>query len=147
MRREALHMIECQLRGQTGELVVSSGAPIFPGEAPRRFDSRLEERFAADLMKLAPEWELIREPEPIAARGTLVFPDFLLRNGERTLSVEVVGFWTPDYIAQKLSAAPTNLVLCIDDERQCADGDLPPGARVVRYRRRIDPRAVLALCR
>jgi hypothetical protein len=36
-----------------------------------------------------------------------------------------------------------NLILCLDQERACADGDLPTGARVVHYRRRIDPTAVL----
>jgi predicted nuclease of restriction endonuclease-like RecB superfamily len=58
-----------------------------------------------------------------------------------------VGFWTPDYVARKLtlyrSARLSNLILCIDEERNCADTDLPPGARVVRFRRRVDPADVL----
>jgi predicted nuclease of restriction endonuclease-like RecB superfamily len=86
----------------------------------------------------------------------IVFPDFALRRrvgpgattGRRWL-VEIVGFWTPDYLARKLAryraAALPDLILCIDEERRCADGELPPGARVVWYRRRIDPRAVFAL--
>jgi hypothetical protein len=35
------------------------------------------------------------------------------------------------------------LILCLDEERRCADGDLPTGARIVRFRRHIDPAAVL----
>jgi hypothetical protein len=36
-----------------------------------------------------------------------------------------------------------NLILCIDERRNCADADLPPGALVVRFRRRLDPAAIL----
>jgi len=34
-------------------------------------------------------------------------------------------------------------VLCIDEARNCGPEDLPRGARVVPFRRRIDPQAVL----
>jgi hypothetical protein len=34
-------------------------------------------------------------------------------------------------------------ILCIDEERICAAADLPVGAQVVRFRRRIDPASVL----
>ena len=55
--------------------------------------------------------------------------------------LEIVGFWTPEYLGRKLAlyrrAGLPNLILCIDEERQCADGDLPLGARVLRFRRRV----------
>jgi hypothetical protein len=35
--------------------------------------------------------------------------------------------------------------LCIDEERNCAESEMPIGAMVVRFRRRIDAAAVLAL--
>jgi uncharacterized protein len=61
--------------------------------------------------------------------------------------LEIVGFWTPDYVARKLalyrSARLSNLILCIDEGRNCAEADLPSGARIVRYRRRVDAGAVL----
>jgi hypothetical protein len=86
----------------------------------------------------------------VRAGGTIIFPDFLLRHRldpSREFLVEVVGFWTPDYLQRKFSllraAKLDNLILCLDQERACADGDLPTGARVVHYRRRIDPTAVL----
>jgi hypothetical protein len=37
------------------------------------------------------------------------------------------------------------LILCIDEKRSCRDEDLPDDARIVRYRNRIDPRAVLEI--
>ena len=137
-------------RGQEGELHLQSGAPLFPASAPKPFDSKLEARFARDLKKAAPDWDLLREPEPVRAGGTIVFPDFLLRHRfdpSRQFLVEIIGFWTPEYLQRKLSllraAKLDNLILCLDEEHACADGELPREARVVRFRRRIAPLAVL----
>ena len=93
---------------------------------------------------------MVREPEPLTADSTLIFPDFALQHradpGRRWL-VEIVGFWTPDYVARKLAlyrqARVANLILCIDEARNCSEADLPPGALVVRFRRRVDPASVL----
>jgi predicted nuclease of restriction endonuclease-like RecB superfamily len=142
----------CVFRRRPATLVLSTGAPIFPSREPRHFDSRLEERFARDFGRLATDWDLVREPEPVRAGGGLVFPDFLLRhrtNPDRRFLLEIVGFWTRDYLERKLSAlrkaALSNLILCIDEERNCAESEMPVGAMVVRFRRRIDPAAVLAV--
>jgi hypothetical protein len=133
-------------------LLVQTGDPIFPANEPRHFDSRLEERFARDFGRAAPEWELVREPEPIDAQGALLFPDFELRHRhhpDRRWLLEIAGFWTPEYLARKLEllgrARLDRFILCIDDERACGDSELPPGAAIVRYRRRVDPARVLAI--
>src|SRR5207248_2851509 len=43
--------------------------------------------------------------------------------------LEIVGFWTADYIARKLDclgmAGIETLILAIDEDRRCADGALP----------------------
>jgi predicted nuclease of restriction endonuclease-like RecB superfamily len=110
----------------------------------------LEERFAREFRRLAPAWDVIREPEPIVAGGALIFPDFALQHRAdpaRRWLLEIAGFWTPDYVARKLalysSARVPSLIFCIDVERNCAEADLPSGARVIRYRRRVDPLEVL----
>lgn len=143
---------ECSLQGRRLTLQLRTGDPVFPGNAPRQYDSGIEERFAREFRKLAREWDLVREPEPISADGTLIFPDFALQhraNPTRRWLLEIVGFWTPEYVARKLaryrSARLPNLILCIDEERNCSNADLPPSARVVRFRRRVDPTAVLQL--
>jgi predicted nuclease of restriction endonuclease-like RecB superfamily len=142
---------DCVLRDQEAILDVQSGDPIFPAEEPKPFDSKLEERFARDLKRAAPDWDLVREPEPVPAGGTLIFPDFLLRHRlcpQRRFLVEIMGFWSADYVARKLAllreAGLCNLILCVDETRICGDDPLPQDARIVRFRRRIDPRLVLA---
>jgi predicted nuclease of restriction endonuclease-like RecB superfamily len=140
----------CRFRGQEGELYLRSGDPLFPASPPKPFDSKLEARFARDLKKAAPDWDLIREPEPVQASGTLIFPDFLLRHRfdpTRQFLVEVVGFWTPEYLRRKLAqlrdAKLHNLILCLDQDRGGSEQDLPSGTRLVRFSKRIDPAAVL----
>lgn len=126
---------------------------MFRGDAPRRFDSKLEEALARDLARLAPAWDVVREPEPIPVAGdTLIFPDLALVDRvdpRRRALIEVVGFWTPDYLARKLAllrrSGLEDLILCVDADRACGDGDLPAGARVIRYRRRVPAREVVAL--
>jgi predicted nuclease of restriction endonuclease-like RecB superfamily len=140
----------CALRGRRGMVSVESGDPIFPAAPPTLFDSRLEARFARDVARLAPDWDLIREPEPIRSGATLIFPDFLLRHRlqpERRALIEIVGFWTPEYLATKLEklrqADLPACILCVDRDRACALGDLPAGLPVVAFRRRVDAVAVM----
>ena len=139
-----------RIDGKAATLTLQSGDPIFPSREPRRFDSKLEKRFAREFGKLAPEWDLAREPEPVEADGTLIFPDFALWRRDmpkRRWLLEIVGFWTPEYLRHKLArlraARLSNLIVCIDVERNCADEELPPNAPVIRYRRKIDVAEVL----
>ncbi len=141
--------------GRTGvlaNLVIRSGDPIRPGRELRRHDSKLEERFAEDFRRAAPEWDVVREPRPLDAGGTWIYPDFELvhrHDAGRRWLLEIVGFWTPSYLDHKLrrlqAAGLERFVLCIDEKRCCQEADLPPQARIIRYKTRIPPSAVLAI--
>jgi predicted nuclease of restriction endonuclease-like RecB superfamily len=146
-------VLEARCRLDEGDrmLRVRSGDPIFPSDEPVAFDSALEERFARDLRRVAPTWDVIRDPQPLLAEGGLAFPDFALIHREdasRRWLIELVGFWTPEYIARKLATyravGVSNLILCIDERHRCAAGELPQGVRLVWFRKRVDPKAVLA---
>ena len=63
-----------RLRGRLAQVTMVSGDPIFPARAPAPFDSRLEERFARDVARLAPDWDVIREPLPLQAGASLDLP-------------------------------------------------------------------------
>jgi predicted nuclease of restriction endonuclease-like RecB superfamily len=133
-------------------LVVRSGDPLFPAPEPSRYDSKLEARFARDFAALAPDWDVVREPEAISVEGTIIFPDFELRHRRdpaRRWLLEIAGFWTPGYLDDKLRRLRRVdrpcFILCIDEERNCSAEDLPARANVVRYRRHVDAAAVLRL--
>jgi predicted nuclease of restriction endonuclease-like RecB superfamily len=140
----------CMLRGRSMSAHLRSGDPIALGEPPKAYDSRLEERFARDFARATLDWDLVREPEPIETGDALVFPDFAIthrRETSKRFLLEIVGFWTPEYLRDKLdrlrcvSCAP--LVLCIDRGLNCGSSELPPHARVVWFQKRINPKAVL----
>lgn len=139
------------VRDRRLSLQVGSGAALFPARRPRPFDSGLERRFARELARAAPAWRLVREPAPVDVEGALIFPDFEIVHREdprRRFLLEIVGFWTADYLRKKLDglrrARLPNLILCIDERRGCDGAELPGGAHVVRYRgNRIDCGEVL----
>ncbi len=140
------------LGARSGRLILSTGAPIFPARKPKPFDSRLEERFARDFRKLTDEWDIIREPEPIPVARSLIFPDFALvrrRPPFERWFLEIVGFWTADYLQHKLAnlhlAGMQRLIVCVDAKRGCSEQDLPAGAHLVTYERKIDVERVLAI--
>ncbi len=142
----------CVLGVGEGVLRLQSGDPILPAVEPKRYDSKLEARFAIEFVRAAPRWDLVREPRPFAAGGALVYPDFVLIHKDdpcRRWYLEIAGFWTADYLQKKLSryrrARLENLILCIDVERGCSEEELPEDARVVRYRRKVCVDDVLAI--
>ena len=141
----------CILRGRAVSVRMRPGDPIAVGDPPRAYDSCLEERFAREFERANLDWELIREPEPFEAGDALVFPDFALvhrRDSSKRFLLEIVGFWTPDYLRDKLDRLrvipKVPLVLCIDRGLNCSAGELPAHARVVWFQRRISPASVLA---
>ncbi len=142
----------CLVSSREGCFTLRTGAPLPAGPEPRLYDSALERRFAREFTRAAPSWELLREPEPVEAEGTLIFPDFAIQphgDPSRRWLLEIVGFWTAGYIEHKLrrlrAASLPRLILCLDADRDCGEHDLPRDARVVRFRKRIDPGEVLAL--
>jgi hypothetical protein len=140
----------CALTGGSGELRLGPGDPIYPAAPPRRFDSKLEEAFARDLAKRHPDWGLVREPEPVEVDGTLVFPDFALyrlAEPHRRWTVEIVGFWTPEYLRTKLERLrqTPGWIVAIDRRLNCSDDDLPPTLGVVRFDRKVPVDEIVAL--
>ena len=143
---------ECRLRGQPAHLTLTPHDPLPPSAEPRLHDSLLERRFARDFTRAAAGWRLVREPEPIPAEGTLIFPDFALvhrLDPRRRWLLEIAGFWTSDYVETKLrrlrAARAPNLILCLDAARDCGEHRLHVNRPVIRYRNRIDIDEVMRL--
>jgi predicted nuclease of restriction endonuclease-like RecB superfamily len=95
-------------RGTDREMVLTDADPIqVPDAEPVAevsFDSGVEADFAARFESLDPDWELTREPEPLAADARVMIPDFAFDYSYADFRVffEIVGFWTPEYVEKKL---------------------------------------------
>jgi len=70
--------------------------------APDEFDSRVEERFVEQFGPERDGWTLIREGAVLHHRQKTFVPDFLFRHEDGTeVLMEIVGFWTPEYLQRK----------------------------------------------
>lgn len=116
---------------------------------PGEFDSELERHFATQFEKIETEWTLERETDIIDLKDTVMIPDFAFSHpdGRRAL-MEIVGFWTPDYLQKKLwklkRVAMPNMIIAVSDRLNCSTEDFRdiPG-EVLFFKTRIKPKAVL----
>lgn len=99
----------------------ASKAPV-GGETRRaRYDSAWERSLATDFRKrFGAEhggWTLSRETTPVTAGDELFLPDFTLRHADgREALVELIGFWTPEYLeakTRKIAAAGLGHLLLV----------------------------------
>ncbi|MEM1638137.1 MAG: DUF790 family protein [Pyrobaculum sp.] len=106
---------EISLYGRSYRFVESKAtAPELSARDPEplQFDSYVEQEFYAKISQLC---QAEREPEALVVDGRIFIPDFKV--GE--LYVEIVGFWTPDYIArkyEKLASAKIPLLVLVDEK-------------------------------
>jgi predicted nuclease of restriction endonuclease-like RecB superfamily len=94
-------------RGTERELVLTDDDVSVPGVDPLAdptYDSGVEADFAARFAALDLDWDLVREPEPLAVGARVMIPDFAFdyRFGDFRVFFEIMGFWTPEYVAKKL---------------------------------------------
>ena len=98
-----------------------------------RYDSDLERTLADKWERANTEWELVREDDVIDLGAEVLLPDFALEHpdGHRAI-LEIVGFWTPEYLDEKLDkirlANVENLVLAVSEELDCTSEDIDLGA-------------------
>jgi predicted nuclease of restriction endonuclease-like RecB superfamily len=70
--------------------------------SPDEFDSGLEESLAEKFGQERDGWHLIREGEILHNSQKTFVPDFTFRHEDGTqVLMEIVGFWTPEYLAHK----------------------------------------------
>lgn len=72
-------------------------------ERPNEFDSEVEEAFANDWGSDPRNgWHLERETEILHQGQSVFFPDFVFKHVDGRLAMlEIIGFWTPEYLSQK----------------------------------------------
>ncbi|MBI2201535.1 MAG: DUF790 family protein, partial [Armatimonadetes bacterium] len=117
------------------------------------FDSSIEEAFA-DRWGDAPRegWTLVREGA-ILHRGQKVFvPDFVFRrDGWREVYLEIVGYWTPEYLEEKAKTlrlfADPPILLAIPESLGEAARPLSDPTRTVWFKSSLKIEPVLGLLR
>ena len=113
---------------------------------PQAFDSSIEESFAAAFGTEREGWKLIREGA-ILHQGQMSFvPDFLFRHEDgRKAHLEIVGFWTPEYLQSKRETLTLfrshRIILAVAEQLTRKKDVIPKG--VIVFRKAIDPQEVV----
>ncbi len=120
---------------------LSSADGLGVGAAPPpEFDSSLEEAIARKFGRERGGWRLVREGAVLDVGRSLLVPDFVFHHQDGTeVLLEIVGYWTPEYLAEKLgklsAARGVNLVVAVPRHLAARAGRLP--ATVLPFKRRL----------
>jgi predicted nuclease of restriction endonuclease-like RecB superfamily len=101
---------------------------------PSEFDSHVEEDFANKWGDEPIEgWRLLREGEILSREQKTFIPDFVLRHEQGGIVLlEIIGFWTPEYLLKKLETLLTfcdhQVLLAVAESTGLKLPDLPPNA-------------------
>jgi predicted nuclease of restriction endonuclease-like RecB superfamily len=83
-------------------------------------------RLARQLGRAAPELAVTPAPPPVHAGCAIACPDLQLESGNKQCFVELVGFWTAEYVRKKLAIyrdAGVDVILCLDAGGACDDDE------------------------
>jgi len=92
------------------------------------FDSDLERTLAQKWERANTDWELNREDDVLDLGAEVMLPDFALEHPDgRRVMFEIVGFWTPEYLDEKLAkirdANRDNLIVAVSERLDCSSED------------------------
>ena len=115
------------------------------------YDSLLEEKFAQRFNELDSQWLLERETEIVNLKETVFIPDFTFhhKTDGRIAYMEIVGFWSPDYLRRKfkkLKQASINTIVAISQDLNVAEEKVKnlPGTYIF-FKTSINPKVVLEI--
>ncbi|MDS0477885.1 DUF790 family protein [Natrinema sp. 1APR25-10V2] len=125
------------------------------------FDSGVEADFAARFSNLDLDWDLVREPEPLATGTRVMIPDFAFEYahggpdadsidsgaGDATCGrdfrvyFEIMGFWTPEYVEKKLAQLAdledVDMIVAVDESLGVGEEIAARDHRAVPYSRSV----------
>jgi predicted nuclease of restriction endonuclease-like RecB superfamily len=101
---------------------------LFPEiiDTDQKFDSLVEENFLKRFSSLRKDWTIKREPTILEAGPSVMIPDFSVERRGKKMYIEVVGFWTPEYLekkTEKIKAIKEEILLLVSKELQCTTKD------------------------
>ncbi|GGK22857.1 hypothetical protein GCM10008955_15400 [Deinococcus malanensis] len=119
---------------------------------PEEHDSALESGFAERFVKTETTWTLEREVDLVPVPGGVILPDFRLVDGQRSVLVEIVGYWRPEYLRKKFEllrkAERTDVIVCVSERLNLEKAGVDPsdfGDRVVWFKGVLHPKEVLSV--
>ena len=119
------------------------------------YDSEVERSFASRIEKFAEGWEVRREPTILRVNRpdggvSVMIPDFGFEKRGRGFYLEIVGFWTPDYLADKIEKVrnvetdpDVSLVLAVNESLRATEEEFGDVDEVFFYDRQVPVKPVV----
>ncbi|MDD5447225.1 MAG: DUF790 family protein, partial [Methanocellales archaeon] len=123
------------------------GGILASGYSSEGFDSTIELKFSRGFNSLDTGWILRREPVPLFAGQSVFIPDFSFEKGGMKVYLEIVGFWTEDYLRRKIAKlqriGEENMIIAVDKNLSCSHfRDIKKG-KVIFYERGVQLKPIL----
>lgn len=116
-------------------------------EQPEQFDSAVEEDFVKRFSSLRKDWEIKREPTILKTGPSVMIPDFSLERRGKTCYIEIIGFWTPEYLEKKIEKVKMlneEITLCVNKELQCTKKDFQKeNVDIIFYDKKVSMKPIL----
>jgi uncharacterized protein len=137
---------------RVGRFTLDDGCGLVTHYPPgKTYDSMLEASFVERWEKAKTEWRLEREVDLIPIPGSVMIPDFRLVHPDgRSLLLEIVGYWRPEYLRKKFSqvrqSGRDDLVLAVSERLNLEKAGVKiqeTPARIVWFKDQLLPKAVL----
>ncbi len=115
------------------------------------FDSSVEEKFSRDFQSLNLGWKLIREPEPLISGSHVFIPDFSLEKDSLKIYLEIIGFWTQEYLERKIKKLKEligiDLIIAIDMNLLCSQLKLIEAKKIIYFNKAVPLKPLVNLLR
>ncbi|WP_216320094.1 DUF790 family protein [Deinococcus aestuarii] len=120
---------------------------------PEEHDSALESGFSDRFGKLGSAWTLEREVDLVPVPGGVIVPDFrLVHPSGRSVLVEIVGYWRPEYLRKKFDllrkSGRRDVIVCVSERLNLDRAGVDPSdfdERLVWFKGVLPPKDVLAV--
>ncbi|MPY68153.1 DUF790 family protein [Deinococcus sp. SDU3-2] len=120
---------------------------------PKEHDSALESGFSERFVKLETAWKLEREVDLVPVPGGVILPDFRLAHTDgRSVLVEIVGYWRPEYLRKKFDllrkSGRQDVIVCVSERLNLERAGVDPSdfdERLVWFKGVLNPKEVLAV--
>ena len=105
------------------------------------YDSDVERTFYKRFQTLGSGWTIKREPEPLVVGKSILIPDFSFTKDGNTVYLEIVGFWTKEYLERKIKKLKklrnVNMIVAVDEKLSCSKLQEIPFKDIILYKGRL----------
>lgn len=111
-----------------------------------KFDSKTERKFYKEFKFLKKDWKISREPKVVKSNSYAFIPDFGFSKSNLKYYLEIVGFWTDEYLKNKINKiknSEINMAIAVDQNLKCTKEDFGDNKKVFFYKKKVPVKPII----